>query len=90
MDGHRQEAPHLLEEVYNLEDALLVGGLINSLTAQCRSSKTRLPRAVGQRDRSDHDGRERNPAADDLLSIQLGAAICQRRGAESAGGVLHL
>lgn len=31
MDGHKQEAPHLLEEVYNLEDALLVGGLINSL-----------------------------------------------------------
>jgi alpha-N-arabinofuranosidase len=30
-DGHRTEAPHLLEEVYNLEDALLVGGLINSL-----------------------------------------------------------
>ena len=31
MDGQRQEAPHLLEEIYNLEDALLVGGLINSL-----------------------------------------------------------
>jgi alpha-N-arabinofuranosidase len=31
VDGHRHEAPHLLEEVYNLEDALLVGGLINSL-----------------------------------------------------------
>jgi alpha-N-arabinofuranosidase len=31
MNGHRQGAPHLLEEVYNLEDALLVGGLINSL-----------------------------------------------------------
>jgi len=31
MNGHRQSAPHLLEEVYNLEDALLVGGLINSL-----------------------------------------------------------
>jgi alpha-N-arabinofuranosidase len=31
VDGHRQEAPHLLEEVYNLEDALLVGGLLNSL-----------------------------------------------------------
>ena len=31
VDGHRTEAPHLLEEVYNLEDALLVGGLINSL-----------------------------------------------------------
>jgi alpha-N-arabinofuranosidase len=31
VDGNRKEAPHLLEEVYNLEDALLVGGLINSL-----------------------------------------------------------
>jgi alpha-N-arabinofuranosidase len=31
VDGHRQESPHLLEEVYNLEDALVVGGLINSL-----------------------------------------------------------
>lgn len=31
VDGHRQEAPHLTEEPYNLEDALLVGGLVNSL-----------------------------------------------------------
>ena len=30
-NGHKQEAPHLLEEVYNLEDALLVGGIINTL-----------------------------------------------------------
>jgi alpha-N-arabinofuranosidase len=30
-NGHQQEAPHLLEEVYNLEDALLVGGIINTL-----------------------------------------------------------
>lgn len=30
-DGHLTAAPHLLEEVYNLEDALLVGGLVNSL-----------------------------------------------------------
>src|SRR5271169_4344822 len=30
-NGHRPNAPHLLEEVYNLEDALLVGGLINTL-----------------------------------------------------------
>ena len=29
--GHGQEAPHLLEEIYNLEDALLVGGLIITL-----------------------------------------------------------
>jgi alpha-L-arabinofuranosidase len=31
VNGHRQESPHLLEEIYNLEDALLVGGLVNSL-----------------------------------------------------------
>ncbi len=31
VDGHGKQAPHLLEEPYNLEDALLVGGLTNSL-----------------------------------------------------------
>ncbi|MGH8325995.1 MAG: alpha-L-arabinofuranosidase C-terminal domain-containing protein, partial [Steroidobacteraceae bacterium] len=30
-DGHRQVAPHQLEEIYNLEDALVVGGLLNTL-----------------------------------------------------------
>jgi alpha-L-arabinofuranosidase len=30
-DGGRKRAPHLLEEIYNLEDALLVGGFCNSL-----------------------------------------------------------
>jgi alpha-N-arabinofuranosidase len=30
-NGHRKFAPHLLEEEYNLEDALLVGGFLNSL-----------------------------------------------------------
>ncbi len=30
-DGEKKVAPHLTEEVYNLEDALLVGGLIISL-----------------------------------------------------------
>jgi alpha-L-arabinofuranosidase len=33
-DGKRGFAPKLLEEVYNLEDALLVGGFINSLLRQ--------------------------------------------------------
>ena len=31
VDGHRKEAPHLLEEIYDLEDALLVGGMLNTL-----------------------------------------------------------
>jgi alpha-L-arabinofuranosidase len=30
-DGRGTSAPHLLEEVYNLEDALLVGGFVNTL-----------------------------------------------------------
>jgi alpha-N-arabinofuranosidase len=33
-DGHRAIAPHLLEEPYNLEDALLVGGFINTLVRE--------------------------------------------------------
>jgi alpha-N-arabinofuranosidase len=31
VNGREQEAPHLLEEVYNLEDAMVVGGIINTL-----------------------------------------------------------
>lgn len=34
MDGEKTVAPRLLEEVYNLEDALLVGGFINTLLRQ--------------------------------------------------------
>ncbi len=30
-NGHEKEAPHALEEIYNLEVALLVGGMINTL-----------------------------------------------------------
>jgi len=33
-DGQRKVAPPLLEEVYNLEDALLVGGFLNTLLRQ--------------------------------------------------------
>ncbi|HEX4488805.1 MAG TPA: alpha-N-arabinofuranosidase [Terriglobales bacterium] len=31
VNGHGKEAPHLLEEIYNLEDGLLVGGFLNTL-----------------------------------------------------------
>jgi len=34
LDGKGQFAPHLLEEVYNLEDALLNGGCLNTLMRQ--------------------------------------------------------
>lgn len=39
-NGHRQEAPHLLEEVYDLRDALVVGGALNSLLRH--ASRVRL------------------------------------------------
>jgi alpha-N-arabinofuranosidase len=39
-DGQRKIAPHLLEEEYNLEDALVVGGLLNSLIR--RSDRVRV------------------------------------------------
>jgi alpha-N-arabinofuranosidase len=31
VNGHGKQAPHRLEEIYNLEDALLVGGMLNTL-----------------------------------------------------------
>lgn len=40
VNGHRQFAPRLLEEEYNLEDALLVGGFINTLLR--RSDRVRI------------------------------------------------
>ncbi|MFB3778438.1 MAG: alpha-N-arabinofuranosidase [Bryobacteraceae bacterium] len=40
VNGKRQFAPHLLEEPYNLEDALLVGGLVNTLLR--RSDRVRV------------------------------------------------
>lgn len=39
-DGKKTFAPHLLEEVYNLEDALLVGGFLNTLLRQ--SARVRI------------------------------------------------
>ena len=39
-DGKRTAAPKLLEEVYNLEDALLVGGFLNTLLR--RSDRVRV------------------------------------------------
>jgi alpha-N-arabinofuranosidase len=40
VNGNRQSAPNLLEEIYDLGDALLVGGLLNSLIR--KSERVRL------------------------------------------------
>ena len=39
MNGRGQFAPHLIEEVYNLEDALVVGGFLNSFIRHADSVK---------------------------------------------------
>ncbi len=38
-NGRRETAPHLLEEVYDLRDALVVGGALNSLVRQANRVK---------------------------------------------------
>ena len=57
-DGRRTEAPKLLEEVYNLEDALLVGGLDQHAAPQLGSRACGLPRAAGERDCAARDQRQ--------------------------------
>src|SRR5712692_7729896 len=39
VNGNRQNAPHLLEEIYDLGDALLVGGLLNALIRKAERVK---------------------------------------------------
>jgi len=55
--GERSRAgiPSLLEEVYNLEDALLVGGLINSLIRNADRVKLACLAQLNQCNRSHHD-----------------------------------
>ena len=89
-NGHGKEAPHLLEEVYNLEDALLVGGILNTLIRNADRVKlaclAQLINVIAPI--------MTNPnglvPADDLLSVQLGAAICPWLGAEPSGRVSQL
>ena len=77
-DGKRTFAPKLLEEVYNLEDALLVGGFLNSLLRQ--SDRVRVaclaqilnviaPLVTNETSRA---------AAEHLLPVRLGAAVRAR------------
>ena len=39
MDGEGKHAPHLIEEVYNLEDALVIAGFLNSFVRHADSIK---------------------------------------------------
>ncbi len=41
MDGEGKHAPHLIEEIYNLEDALVVAGFLNSFIPPRRCGQDR-------------------------------------------------
>ena len=90
VNGHGQEAPHLAGR--DLQPGRCAAGGRDSELAdpQCRPSENRVPGAVDQRHCSHHDQRERHVPADDFLSVQLGAAVCPRLGAQSACRLSHL
>ena len=55
MQGGWSEAPHLIEEVYNLEDALVVAQWMNVFLRKSRRAEGRLSRADRERDFADPD-----------------------------------
>ena len=78
------EAPRLLEDIYNFEDVLQVGCIINTFIRRCRRRAHRLHRATRQRHRADHDrARRRRLAADDLLALHAGLQARPRHRAAS-------
>ena len=84
-------APPILEEAYNMQDALTFGGACISLLNHADRVKSRLPRAARQRDRADHDGDGRAAlAANDLLSVRGYQQPGPRQGAAHAGRVGYL
>ena len=80
----------LLEEVYNLEDALLVGGILNTLIRNADRVKLACLAQLINVIAPIMTNAERHVPADDLLSLQLGAAVCPRLGAQPSGRVSHL
>ena len=83
-DGKRAAAPPLLEEVYNLEDALLVGGFINTLLRNSDRVRVgclaQLVNVIAPLVTND----TRRAASEHLLSLQLGAALRARARARRA------
>ena len=73
--GHRTDdwpvAPRLLEDIYTVADAVVVGSLLISLLKHADRVTLRQPRAARQRDRADHDrARRHRLAADHVLPVR--------------------
>ncbi len=77
-------APRLLEDVYTVADAVVVGNLLISLLKHADRVTLGEPRAARERDRADHDrARRAGLAADDLLPVRDHLAPRAGRGAEA-------
>ena len=61
-DREVADAPRLLEDVYSVADAVVVGNLLITLLKHADRVTAASPRPAGQRDRADHDrARRRRP-----------------------------
>ena len=80
------EAPRLLEDIYNFEDVLQVGCILNTFIRRSDVVQHRLHRAARQRHRADHDrARRRRLAADDLLALHARLEARPRHRAAARG-----
>ena len=74
-------APRLLEDVYTVADAVVVGNLLMTLLKHSDRVTLGVARPAGQRDRADHDrARRACLAADDLLPVRDHEPARVRRG----------
>ena len=86
-DGQRTVAPHLLEEVYNLEDALAGGRFPQHVAAPVRPRARRLSGPTGECHRPAGHQRNLGVAPEHLLSVRVGLEIRARQSPRSAGGI---
>ncbi len=85
LDGNSgwPHAPRLLEDIYNFEDVLQVGCILNTFIRRSDVVQHRVHRAAGQRHRPDHDrARRTGLEADDLLSVLLRFDLWPRHRAQ--------
>ncbi len=82
-NGHRESAPHLLEEEYNLEDALLVGGLINSLIRKSDRVRIACLAQLVERDRADRAPQMLRGLCGSRFTIPTFGPFNMRRGKRS-------
>ena len=84
-------APQILEEIYNMQDALAFGGACISLLNHADRVQIGLLGAAGERHRAHHDRDRRTClAADDLLPVQGHEYARPRDGAANEGGLAYL